>query len=237
MQIVSGPHGRQTVHYLAVPGAAVRAEMHAFLAWFNATQAGPVDGILRAGLAHVWFESIHPFEDGNGRAGRAIVDLALAQDARQPGRFRGVAAAMQRRQSEYYAALNSAQRGDGDVTQWLQWFLQTVAAACHDTGQLIDEALQRARFWADHKQVAINDPQRKVLNRMLDAGAGRFEGGLTARKYASLTGVTPVTASRHLADLLDKGLIVRASGAGGRSTRYDLAIPGWQWRGPRQSRP
>jgi len=113
MQIVSGPVGRETVHYLAVPGAAVKAEMHAFLEWFNATREGRMDGLLRAGLAHVWFESIHPFEDGNGRIGRAIIDLALAQDARRATRLHGVAAAMQRQHDGYYDALNEAQRGGG----------------------------------------------------------------------------------------------------------------------------
>ena len=232
MEIVSGPHGRQTVHYVAVPGAAVGAEMHAFIEWFNVTRDGAIDGLLRAGLAHLWFESIHPFEDGNGRIGRAIVDLALAQDARRSVRLHGVAAALRRPQSAYYDALNEAQRGTGDATRWLLWFLQVYTEACRESGRLIDEALVRARFWADHRDIEINEQQRKVLNRLLDAGPGRFEGGLTARKYVAFTGVTRITASRHLADLLDKGLIVREAGAGGRSTRYHLAIPGWEWRGP-----
>ncbi len=230
MQIVSGPIGREKVHYEAVPGAAVKAEMHAFLEWFNATRDGRMDGLLRAGVAHVWFESIHPFEDGNGRIGRAIVDLALAQDARRSTRLHGVATTMRRHQSAYYEALNEAQRGTGDVTPWLNWFLATYAEACRGTALLIEEALVRARFWADHREAVLNEPQRKVLNRMLDAGPGGFEGGLTARKYRALAGTTKVTASRHIADLVAKGLVVRAEGSGGRSIRYDLAIPGWEWR-------
>jgi Fic family protein len=189
-----------------------------------------MDGLLRAGLAHVWFESIHPFEDGNGRIGRAIVDLALAQDARRATRLHGVATSMRRHQSAYFEALNDAQRGNGDVTQWLNWFLATYAEACRGTALLIEEALVRARFWAEHRAAALNDSQRKVLNRMLDAGPGGFEGGLTARKYQALACTTKVTASRHIADLVEKRLIVRAEGAGGRSIRYDLAIPGWAWR-------
>lgn len=232
MEIVSGPHGRQAVRYVAVPGAAVPAEMQAFVEWFNATRDGAVDGLLRAGLAHLWFESIHPFEDGNGRIGRAIVDLALAQDAHRSLRLNGVAAALRRQQVEYYDALNAAQRGTGDVTAWLLWFLQVYTEACRESVRLIEEALVRARFWADHRDIEINEQQRKVLNRLLDAGPGRFEGGLTARKYVAFTGVTRITASRHLADLLEKGLIVRDEGAGGRSTHYHLAIPGWEWRGP-----
>ena len=228
MQIVSGPHGREIVHYQAVAGSAVRAEMHAFLEWFNRT--AELDGLLRAGLAHVWFESIHPFDDGNGRIGRAIVDLALAQDARRSSRLLGVSAAMRHRQEAYYDALNAAQRGDGDVTSWLEWFLDTYTDACRTSTALIGEALARARFWTDHRAVPLNEMQRRVLGKMLDAGPGRFQGGLTARKYVVLTGTTRVTASRHIADLLDKGLIVRAAGPSGRSTRYDLAITGWEWR-------
>lgn len=230
MQIVSGPIGRETVHYEAVAGAAVRAEMHAFLAWFNG--APTVDGLLRAGLAHVWFESIHPFEDGNGRVGRAIVDLALAQDLRRSSRLLGISAALRRRQDAYYDALNVAQRGDGDVTAWLEWFLDVYVEACRSSSELIEEALARARFWTEHRAVSLNDSQRRVLSKMLDAGPGRFEGGLTARKYMAIANTTKVTASRHLADLLEKGLIVRAEGSGGRSTRYDLALPGWAWRAP-----
>lgn len=230
MQIVSGPIGRETVHYVAVAGAAVRAEMHAFLEWFEATRTGTLDGLLRAGLAHVWFESIHPFDDGNGRIGRAIVDLALAQDARRATRLPGIAAAMRRRQDAYYDALNGAQRGTGEVTPWLAWFLETHTAACLASGTLIDEALVRARFWTEHRETPLSPHQRKVLGRMLDAGPGRFEGGITARKYQALTGASKVTASRHLADLLEKGLIVRAEGVGGRSIYYDLAIPGWAWK-------
>ena len=228
MQIVSGPHGREIVHYQAVASSAVRAEMHAFLEWFN--RPAGIDGLLRAGLAHVWFESIHPFDDGNGRIGRAIVDLALAQDARRSSRLLGVSAAMRHRQEAYYDALNAAQRGDGDVTSWLEWFLDTYTDACRTSTALIGEALARARFWTDHRAVPLNEMQRRVLGKMLDVGPGRFQGGLTARKYVVLTGTTRVTASRHIADLLDKGLIVRAAGPSGRSTRYDLAITGWEWR-------
>ncbi len=228
MQIVSGPIGRETVHYEAVAGAAVRAEMHAFLEWFN--RAPTLDGVLRAGLAHVWFESIHPFEDGNGRVGRAIVDLALAQDLRRSSRLLGISAALRRRRDAYHDALNAAQRGDGDVTAWLEWFLDVYVEACRSSSALIEEALARARFWAEHREVALNDSQRRVLNKMLDAGPGRFDGGLTARKYMAIANTSRVTASRHLADLLEKGLIVRAEGSGGRSTRYDLALPGWAWK-------
>jgi Fic family protein len=229
MQIVSGPLSKEHVHYVAPPSAAVRAEMQLFLDWFNRPQG--VDGILRAGLAHVWFESIHPFEDGNGRIGRAIIDLALAQDARKPTRLHGVSSELRRRQNEYYDALNQAQRGNGDVTAWLEWFVSALSESCKRTALLIDEALIRARFWSDHRNVSLNERQRKALNRMLEAGPGRFEGGLTQRKYVGITGTSTATAWRDLEDLLKKGLLVPAS-AGGRSAHYNLAIPGWEWVPP-----
>lgn len=228
MTIVSGPIGREKVHYIAPPTAAVRAEMHSFLEWFNRTRGTSLDGILRAGLAHVWFESIHPFEDGNGRVGRAILDMALAQDARTPTRLHGVSIELRRRQKPYYEALNEAQRGTGDVTAWLEWFTNVFADSCQVSAELIGESLVRARFWSDHKLAALNQRQRKVLNKMLDAGPGRFEGGLTQRKYVAMTGVSPVTAWRDIEDLLSKGMIAQGEGAG-RATYYNLAIPGWAW--------
>jgi Fic family protein len=227
MQIVSGPDGRETIHYVAPPSAAVRAEMHSFLEWFNRTRGTSLDGILRAGLSHIWFESIHPFGDGNGRVGRAIVDLALAQDARRPTRLHGVATELRRRQNQYYDALNQAQRGNGDVTVWLEWFIGVYADSCRATVALIDEALARVHFWSDHQQVALNARQRKALNKMLEAGPGRFEGGLTLREYVGMTGASRATAWRDINDLLGKSLIL--PGGVGRGTYYNLAIPGWAW--------
>jgi Fic family protein len=229
MQIVSGPMGRETVHYEAPPSSAVPAEMSTFLAWFEDSRHGTLDGVLRAGLAHVRFESIHPFEDGNGRVGRAIVDLALAQYARRATRLHGLSSELERERDAYYAALNDAQRGTGDVTAWLAWFLAAFERACRRSLSIVDESLVRARFWSEHRELEMNERQRKVLNRMLDAGPGRFEGGLTTRKYVGMTGASPATASRDIADLVAKGLLAPGA-AGGRSTYYDLAIRGWEWR-------
>ncbi len=228
MQIVSGPIGREAIHYEAPPSAAVRAEMRNFLDWFNRTRHGSLDGFLRAGLAHVWFESVHPFQDGNGRIGRAVVDLALAQDVRAPTRLHGVSAEMRRRQADYYEALNRAQRGDGDVTAWLEWFVNVIADSCRASAAMIDEALVRTRYWSEHRHLDLNERQRKVVNRMLEAGPGRYEGGLTARKYSGTTGASKATATRDIADLVAKGLLA-AGDAAGRSTHYNLTIPGWQW--------
>ncbi len=235
MHIVSGPIGRETLHYEAPPSSAVRAEMRSFLDWFNATrESDAVNGILRAGIAHVWFESIHPFEDGNGRVGRAIVDMALAQEAKVPYRLHGISTEMRRQQSAYYDALNVAQRGDGDVSQWLAWFVDAFVSACETSSGLINESLVRARFWSEHRAVEINARQRKVLDRLLEAGPGQYEGGMTPRKYVALTGTSLVTASRDLAELVSNRLIVRTGS--GRSTHYNLAIDGWAWT-PEELRP
>jgi Fic family protein len=228
MQIVSGPAGREIVHYLAPPAAAVRAEMRSFLDWFNGTQdSAAIDGILRAGLAHLWFESIHPLADGNGRVGRAIIDMAIAQDMRSASRLHGISMELRRRQTEYYAALNRAQRGNGDATDWLMWFTRSFSESCRASIALIDEALARAKFWNQHRNVELNARQRKALNRMLAGGPGKFEGGMTPRKYIALTKAKYITANRDLVDLIAKKLLVR-EGAG-RSTYYNLTIPGWGW--------
>ncbi len=133
MQIVSGRMGKERVHYVAPPSAAVPSEMHTFLRWFNATRSGPEDGLVRAGIAHLWFECIHPFEDGNGRVGRAILDLALAQDVKRATRLHGVSSELRRRQAQYCDALNLVQRGPGDITEWLEWFLNVYVEACRAT--------------------------------------------------------------------------------------------------------
>jgi Fic family protein len=231
MQIVSGPSGHETVHYEAPPSAAVRAEMRSFLDWFNRTRevtaGGPADGLVRAGIAHLWFEAIHPFEDGNGRIGRAILDMALAQDARLEHRLHGLSQEFRDRRAQYYDRLNYAQRGSNDATAWLVWVLEAFEASCTRTAALIDESVVRARFWSEHKNVALTERQRKALNRMLDAGPGRFEGGMTARKYAALTQTSGPSATRELVDLAQKHLLT-PKGAG-RSRRYELTIPGWEW--------
>ncbi len=231
MRIVSGPMGHETVHYEAPPSAAVRAEMRSFLDWFNRTRAvsagGPADGLVRAGLAHLWFETIHPFEDGNGRIGRAVLDMALAQDARLGHRLHGLSQEFRDRQSEYYDRLNYAQRGSNDATSWLLWLVDAFEASCARGEALIGESIARARFWNEHKDVALTGRQRKALNRMLEAGPGRFEGGMSARKYAALTNTSGPTATRELVDLVRKALLV-ARGEG-RSRRYELTLPGWEW--------
>lgn len=234
MQIVSGPVGKEIVHYVAPPCAAVRAEMRNYLDWFNSTkESAAVDGILRAGLAHLWFESIHPFADGNGRVGRAIIDMAISQDMRLASRIHGLSMELRRRQTDYYAALNHAQRGTGDATDWLVWFTDSFCESCRSSISLIDEALVRAKFWNQHKNIELNARQRKALNRMLASGPGKFDGGMTPRKYIALTKAKYITANRDLVDLVAKQLLVR-EGAG-RSTYYNLTIPGWGWAPARRN--
>ncbi len=220
MQIVSGPIGNTRVHYEAPPRERLETEVRQFLAWFNAPPIG-LDGLLRAGLAHGWFELIHPFEDGNGRVGRALLDRALAQDERRARRLYGLSERLMSVRADYYAALETLSVGDLDVTSWLGWFLEQLTAAAKASERVVDHVLRKARFWMRNGSQALNDRQRKALNALLDAGDEGFTGGLTNRKYAHLTDASPATAQRDLADLTARGLLV-VSGAG-RSVRYALA--------------
>ena len=248
MQIVSGP----LVHYEAPPSAQVAAHMDRFLEWFErtrptgeATAAAAVNGIARAALVHLWFESIHPFEDGNGRLGRALADMALAQDmhAQDPQanpalvRVYGMARQMLKTRAAYYDALNAAQRLRGvaagatalDVTPWVQWFVQAFTQACVASQAVVLDASEKAQFRLRAAQCHTNPRQSKVLERLLDAGhigsGGGFLGGMTTEKYARITGTSKATATRDLTDLLAKGLL-RVEGVG-KATRYAVNVLGW----------
>lgn len=220
MRIVSGPIGRHTVHYEAPPRRGLERELQRFLDWFNQPPAD-MDGLIRAGLAHAWFELIHPFEDGNGRVGRALLDRALAQDERRSARLYSLSARLMAVRGEYYDALQALSRGDLDATPWLKWFLDQILAACGESAGTVERVLQKTRFWMRHAQSDLNARQRKALNALLDAGADGFIGGMTNKKYAHLTHVSPATAQRDLADLTERG-VLRSHGAG-RSVRYELA--------------
>lgn len=222
MRIVSGPIGKEKVHYEAPPRDRLDREMRAFLEWFNHTPLD-VDGLIRAGVAHVWFEIIHPFEDGNGRVGRALLNTALAQDERHSIRLYSLSARFNEQRDEYYAALERTSTSDLNITPWLQWFLRQFEAAAHTSKSTVAKVLMKARFWMRHAQTELNERQRKALNRMLEAGPEGFEGGMTNRKYASLTRASPATAQRDLADLVAKGCL-KASGKG-RSVNYELVLP------------
>ncbi|MBJ7309356.1 Fic family protein [Rugamonas sp. CCM 8940] len=226
MQIVSGRIGHEKLHYEAPPSAMVPAEMAAWLDWFNHDGRG--DSLVRAALAHLWFETVHPFEDGNGRVGRVIVDLLLARDSGETSRLMRISQGLLARRDDYYSELERAQRGGLDVTAWVAWFVKQVRVACEQAALIIDEAMAKGRFWRAHGEQELSPRQRKVINVILDAGPGGFEGGMSTKKYESLTGASRATASRDLSELEDWGLLLRAGN--GRSTRYYPNIPDWGLR-------
>jgi Fic family protein len=219
MRIVSGPIGRERVHYEAPPRERLDAEMERFLAWFNEPPAD-LDGVLRAGLAHAWFELLHPFEDGNGRVGRALLDRALAQDEGRATRLYSLSARFAAVRDDYYDALGALCRGGLDATDWLAWFLAQLETAAKSSEQTVNRVLSKARYWLQHAGKPLNPRQKKALNALLDAGPGGFVGGLTNRKYAGLTHSSPATAQRDLAQLVELECLVLVGA--GRGARYEL---------------
>ena len=221
MRIVSGPIGKEKVHFEAPPGEAVNAEMQAFLSWWGG-KSRDIEGLLRAGLAHFYFVVIHPFEDGNGRIARALTDMALAQDEKLAVRYYSLSSRIMDERTAYYDILEKCSRGRGtDVTEWLAWFLQCFERAIAKTDKLIGNVLTKADFWGEHAAAGLNERQVKVLNRMLDAGRGDFEGGLTTRKYVGLTRTSRATAFREISDMVAKGVLRQMPGKG-RNVHYDL---------------
>ncbi|WP_005031435.1 Fic family protein [Holophaga foetida] len=215
MQVVSGAMGRQRVHFEAPPAQGLEAEMARFLAWMEAPSDEP--RLLKAGLAHLWFVTLHPFEDGNGRIARALGDLLLARADGSPQRFYSLSAQIQRERKAYYEILERTQRGSLDVTAWLAWFLGTLHRAVDLAQGPLDQVLAKARFWTRWSGVAMNARQVAMLNRLLDG----FEGKLTSSKLASLARCSSDTALRDISELLAHGVLKRSE-AGGRSTSYDL---------------
>ena len=216
MRVVSGSIGRERVHFEAPAAERLPAEMRAFLEWFD----GPprTDPVLKAALAHLWFVTVHPFEDGNGRTARAVSDMALARSEGTPQRFYSLSAQIQAERSAYYGALEAAQKGGLDVTGWMLWFLGCLERAFDGAEQTLAAVLRKARFWEAHAAEPFNERQRRVLNALLDG----FEGKLTSSKYASLTKTSQDTAARDINDLLGCGVLVRGP-VGGRGASYDLA--------------
>jgi Fic family protein len=217
MQVVSGPIGRQKVHYEAPPAARVRKEMKRFLSWFDAP--GDTDPLFVAGLAHLWFVTIHPFDDGNGRVARAIADMALARSEGSPQRFYSMSAQIRRERSDYYIMLERTQEGGLDVTSWQEWFLSCLRRAIEGSQDTLSSVLTKARFWERFAQQSLNERQVKVLNRLLD----NFEGKLTTSKWAKLTKSSQDTAYRDILDLVERGALRKDPG-GGRSTSYSLIL-------------
>jgi len=215
MQVVSGPIGRQRVHFEAPPAARLANEVGRFLAWLNAAPVEPL--LIRAGLAHLWFVTLHPFDDGNGRIARALGDLVLARADRSPQRFYSLSAQIQRERDVYYDVLERTQRGSLDVTEWLAWFLNALGRAVDHAHTTLDAVLVKARFWQRCAGFAMNERQVKVMNRLLDG----FEGKLTTTKWAALAKCSQDTALRDITELVEHGVLLRSS-SGGRSTSYEL---------------
>ena len=215
MQVVSGPIGRQRVHYEAPAAARLDEEMNAFLEWFNGKR--DIDPVLAAGLAHLWFVTVHPFADGNGRIARAIADMALARSEGSPQRFYSMSAQVRQERQAYYDMLEATQKGDLDITAWLQWFLGCLDRAFDGAEEILANVFRKARFWEKHRGVPLNERQRNMLDRLLDG----FVGKLTSSKWAKIGKCSPDTALRDITDLVERGILQRDA-AGGRSTSYSL---------------
>lgn len=216
MQVVSGAIGKERIHYEAPKAALVEGEMRGFLEWFESRP--DMDPVLTAALAHLWFVTIHPFEDGNGRIARVIADMALARSENSPQRFYSMSAQIRQERNAYYEILERTQRGGMDVTPWMDWFLGCLGRAIDGAQTTLGGVLSKARFWEKFAAVPINERQRLVLNRLLDG----FEGKLTSSKYAALAKCSQDTALRDIEALVEHGALVR-NPAGGRSTSYSLA--------------
>lgn len=215
MQVVSGPVGREKVHFQAPPAAALPAETTAFLQWFNSTPAG--DALIHAGLAHLWLVTLHPFDDGNGRISRAVGDMALARAEGSAQRFYSFSAQIQRERKQYYDQLETTQRGTLDVTPWLSWFLACLLRAVQGADGLLSGVLNKAQFWQRWAGTPMNERQTRVLNLVLDG----MESKLTNAKWATLGKCSADTALRDINDLLARGVLNKLEG-GGRSTGYVL---------------
>lgn len=216
MQVVSGPVGKEKVHYEAPAASLLERETSALLTWAN--DAGDkTDAVLRAALAHLWFVTIHPFDDGNGRIARAIADWALARAEGSPQRFYSMSAQLCQERNDYYDILERTQEGTLDITLWMEWFLACLGRAFDGTETTLAAVLRTARFWESHAQATINERQRVILNRLLDG----FTGHLTTTKWAGLAKCSHDTALRDIQDLIEQGILKKDTG-GGRSTSYSL---------------
>ena len=218
MQVVSGPVHRQRVHYQAPPAEQLQAEADRFLNWANATTTEP--SLVKAGLAHLWFVTLHPFDDGNGRIARTVGDLFLARADGSPQRFYSLSAQIQRERKAYYNVLETTQKGSLDVTAWLAWFLGTLQRALDSAQLTLDAVLVKARFWQHWATTPLNERQVKLLNRLLDG----FDGKLTSSKWAAIAKCSQDTALRDISELLTRG-VLKKSASGGRSTSYELKLP------------
>jgi Fic family protein len=216
MQVTSGPVGREKVHFQAPPAASLEKEMGEFLNWF--ARPNGLDPVLKSGIAHLWFVTIHPFDDGNGRIARAIADLALARSEQVAERFYSMSAQIRTERKTYYEILEKTQRGSLDITKWLEWYLDCLGRAIEGAQSIQTSVLRKARFWDSVTSVSLNERQITILNKLLDG----IDGKLTSSKWSKLTKCSQDTAHRDILDLVQRGILVKDS-AGGRSTSYSLA--------------
>ncbi|MFV9614865.1 MAG: Fic family protein [Gammaproteobacteria bacterium] len=222
MQVVSGRIDKPTVHFEAPPGKQLVGELTAFVHWFNQPPK-TLDGLLRAGIAHLWLVTLHPFVDGNGRVTRVVTDRALAQAEQESIRFYSLSASIMAYRKGYYEHLEQSQKGELDITSWLLWFLDTLEDALKHGQNRFNRVIQKTRFWQTHSQTVLSARQIKVLNRLLDNLGDEFTQGISASKYKSLAGVSKPTATRDLTELVTKGCLLQLPG-GGRSTRYQINL-------------
>jgi Fic family protein len=220
MQVISGPMGKEKIHYIAPPSEVVPHEMDKFIDWWN-NPPRKLDGMIRAAVAHFWFISIHPFEDGNGRIARCITDMALAQDENTSKRLYSLSSQIIEDKKKYYDILEKSQKGDGDITGWIVWFLEMFTQSIGSSKSLIDKSIFVGKFYEHLANLKLNERQSKVIKKLLEYFPDDFQGGLTNKKYVSITKTSSESAKRDLSDLLDKQILLANKG-GGRSTSYRL---------------
>jgi len=219
MQVVSGALGKEKVHYQAPPAAQIENEMRIFLDWFNLEQN--TDLVMKAAIAHLWFVTIHPFEDGNGRISRALSELFLARSDEQSYRFYSMSAQIRKERNSYYDILEKTQKSGLDITNWLEWFLNCLLHAIENSEKLLEKIIYKHYFWLKHSKININDRQRKILNMLMDD----FEGVLNTTKWAKIGKCSQDTALRDIQDLIEKGILIKSE-QGGRSTNYEMKSNG-----------
>ena len=215
MQIVSGAMGKERIHYEAIPAMLVKEEMNRFLSWFN--EKDKIDPVLKAAIAHFWFIIIHPFDDGNGRIARAIADLMLARADRTTERFYSMSNQIMTERKKYYEILQKVQHSTGDITEWLDWFLNCLKNSLLSTEKTLQKILRKTEFWNVHEKTELNERQRLMLNKIFDG----FDGKLKTSKWAKIAKCSPDTALRDIKDLIEKGILQQEQ-EGGRSTNYEL---------------
>jgi Fic family protein len=215
MQVVSGPMGKEKIHFQAPLAAKVKKEMDLLIDWLNREEK--MDGVLKSAIAHFWFIIIHPFDDGNGRIARALSDMLLARSEESNQRFYSLSNQILIDRKNYYAILQKVQHSKGDITEWLEWFLNALCRALNNTGETLKRVLMKADFWDKNKDTLINSRQRLIINKLLDG----FDGKLKSSKWAIITKCSVDTALRDIKDLMEKG-ILKQDESGGRSTNYEL---------------